>query len=179
MIFAKTKIDGVIIVELEPKRDERGYFQRVYDDLKFKRRGINLKFVQINQSMSQHKGTIRGIHMQKSPRSEDKLIQCIKGSIFDVVIDLRTKSKTYGQWLGKVLEANKKMMFVPRGCAHGFQALENDTIIQYPVSEYYSPRHEIGIRWNDPFFDIKWPIKKAVLSKKDSNWPDFIASIKE
>ena len=174
MIFSKTKIDGVAIVEIEPRKDERGYFQRIYDALKFKKKGINFKFVQINQSMSQHKGTIRGINMQKFPKSEDKLIQCIKGSIFDVVIDLRPDSKTYGKWIGVVLEANQKMIFVPKGCAHGFQALENDTIIQYPASEYYSPRHEIGIRWNDPYFKIKWPLKKIQVSKKDASWPNFV-----
>jgi len=112
--------------------------------------------------------------MQKFPKSEDKLIQCIKGSIFDVVIDLRPDSKTYGKWIGVVLEANQKMIFVPKGCAHGFQALENDTIIQYPASEYYSPRHEIGIRWNDPYFKIKWPLKKIQVSKKDASWPNFV-----
>ncbi len=174
MIFTKSKIDGVIIVTLEPKTDKRGYFQRIYDAAEFKKQRISLGIVQINQSMSIRKGTIRGLHMQKSPKSEYKLIQCIKGSIFDVVIDLRSKSKTYGQWLGKVLEANKEMMFVPKGCAHGFQALENNTIVQYPTSEYYSPEYEIGIRWNDPYFKIKWPIKKSFVSEKDASWFDFL-----
>ena len=174
MIFTKTKIDGVVIVEMEPKKDKRGYFQRIYDDNEFKKAGINFKFVQVNQSMSFNKGAIRGIHMQKSPKSEDKLIQCINGSIFDVVIDLRLESKTYGKWFGIILLANKKMIYVPKGCAHGFQALENNTIIQYPDSQYYTPIYEIGIRWNDPFFNIKWPIKKAILSEKDTRWPDFI-----
>lgn len=174
MIFTKTKIDDVIIIETEPKKDERGYFQRLYDGSEFKNFGINFKFVQVNQSMSQRVGTIRGVHMQKFPKSEDKLIQCIKGSVFDVVIDLRPTSETYGKWMGEILKANKQMMFIPKGCAHGFQALENNTIIQYPVSTYYSPEYEIGIRWDDPFFSIKWPIKKVFLSKKDSSWPDFV-----
>jgi len=174
MIFTKSKIDGVIIVTLKPKTDERGYFQRIYDAAEFKKQEISLGIVQINQSMSVSKGTIRGLHMQKSPKPEDKLIQCIKGSIFDVVIDLRSRSKTYGQWLGKVLEANKEMIFVPKGCAHGFQALENNTIVQYSTSEYYSPEYETGIRWNDPFFGIEWPLKKAIVSEKDSSWSDFV-----
>ena len=110
----------------------------------------------------------------KPPKSEDKLIQCIKGSIFDVVIDLRNNSKTYGQWMGKVMDTNSKMLLVPKGCAHGFQALEDNTIIQYPVSEYYSPKDEMGVRWNDPLFHIKWPIKKVIVSEKDSKWPNFI-----
>mgnify|MGYP001610675715 CR=1 FL=1 len=179
MIFTKTKIQGLYIIEPEPKIDKRGYFQRVYDATEFKKNGINFKIVQANQSMSFKKGLIRGIHMQKPPKSEDKLIQCISGSIFDVTIDLRLNSKTYGQWFGTTLLVNKGMIYIPKGCAHGFQALENNTIVQYPVSAYYSLEYEIGIRWNDQFFNIKWPVKKVALSKKDSNWPDFTASIKE
>lgn len=175
MIFTKSKIDGVIIITLEPKTDERGYFQRIYDYSFFKKLEMNSKFVQVNQSMSLKKGLIRGIHMQKFPKSEGKLVQCIRGSIFDVVIDLRSRSKTYGQWLGKALEANKEMMFMPKGCAHGFQALENNTIVQYSTTEYYSPEYETGIRWNDPFFGIQWPLKKAIVSEKDASWPDFVA----
>jgi len=173
MIFTKTKIKGLYIIELKPKVDERGYFQRVFDLNEFKKRKINFKMVQANQSMSLKKGLIRGVHMQLPPKSEGKLIQCIKGSIFDLVIDLRLNSKTYGQWFGLTLSANKSMIYVPKGCAHGFQALEDNTIVQYPVSEYYSPDYEIGIRWNDPFFKIKWPIKKIIISKKDSSWSNF------
>jgi len=176
MIFTKTKIKGVIIIDPESKPDERGYFQRIYDKNEFKKHGIDLKTVQINQSMSLRKGTIRGPHMQKPPKSEDKLMQCIQGSIFDVVVDLRVESKTYGQWIGEILQANGKKLFIPKGCAHGFQALSDNTIIQYPVSEYYSPSYEIGIRWNDPFFRIDWPIKKVIISEKDSAWPDFISN---
>ena len=124
--------------------------------------------------MSLTKGAIRGIHMQKAPKSEDKLIQCIKGAIFDVIVDLRLGSKTYGKLIGEILYENKKMMYVPKGCAHGFQALEENTIIQYPVSQYYTPNYEMGIRWNDPFFNIKWPVKNVTVSEKDSAWPDFI-----
>jgi len=174
MIFTKTKIKDVYIVNTRPKIDNRGYFQRIFDIDEFRKIGIDFKIVQMNQSMSLQKGTVRGPHLQKPPKSEDKLIQCIKGSIFDVVIDLRSNSKTYGQWIGETLDANNKMMLVPRGCAHGFQALENNTIIQYPVSAYYKREYEVGIRWDDLFINIDWPIKKVIVSEKDSEWPDFI-----
>ena len=173
MIFIKTEIDGVFALKPEPNRDKRGYFQRLYDASEFKKKKIKFNFVQVNQSMSRNAGTIRGIHMQKSPKSEDKLVQCIKGSIFDVIIDLREDSKTYGKWIGEVLEANKKMIFIPKGCAHGFQTLTKNAIVLYQASEYYLPDYEIGIRWNDPYFNIKWPIKKVIVSKKDLSWSNF------
>lgn len=176
MIFTKTKIKGVFLIQPEPKTDERGYFERVYCVDEFIKQGIDFKVVQINQAMSLKKGTIRGPHMQKFPKSEDKLMQCLKGSVFDVAIDLRRDSPTFGQWISNLLSAeNKKMVFVPKGIMHGYQVLENGTTIQYPVSEFYSPKDVIGIRWDDPFFKIKWPIKNVIVSKIDKNWPLFKA----
>lgn len=174
MILTKTKIEGIYIVEPEPKTDERGYFQRVYDINEFKDHGIDFKIVQINNVMSLRKGTIRGPHMQKAPNSEDKLMQCIKGSIFDVSIDFRKESPTFGQWVGNLLsQENKKMVFVPKGIMHGYQVLEDDTVVWYPVSQFYSPQDVIGIRWDDPFFKIRWPIKDVIVSKIDKNWQLF------
>lgn len=174
MIFRKTKIEGVYVIEPEPKTDERGYFQRVYDIKEFKGYGIDFKIVQVNNAMSLRKGTIRGPHMQKSPNSEDKLMQCIKGSIFDVSIDFRRKSSTFGEWISNLLtDENKKMVFVPKGIMHGYQVLEDDTVVQYPVSQFYSPYDVIGIRWDDPFFKIEWPIKDVIVSKIDKSWPLF------
>ncbi len=174
MIFTKTKIEGIYMLEPEPKTDERGYFQRMYCVNEFANQGIDFKIVQINQAMSLRKGTIRGPHMQKPPKSEDKLMQCIRGSIFDVSIDFRKESPTFGQWVGNLLsKKNKKMVFIPKGIMHGYQVLEDNTIVQYPVSQFYSPDDVIGIRWDDPFFKIEWPIKDVIISKIDKSWPLF------
>ena len=112
------------------------------------------------------------MHYQTYPRQEDKIIYCIQGSIFDVALDIRKKSDTYGQWVGEELSGeNKTMLLVPKGFAHGFQTLERNCLVEYFVTQYYAPNHEKGVRWNDPFFNIGWPIKKAILSKKDHQWP--------
>ncbi len=175
MIFKKTKIEGVFIIEPELKKDSRGYFARIFAKEELKKAGIDFSIVHINKSLSKEKGVIRGMHYQKAPRQEDKIIQCLAGKIFDVALDLRRGSKTYGQWVGQTLDAkNRKMLLVPKGCAHGFQTLEKNCLIEYFVTEYYSSSHELGIRHNDSFFKIKWPIKNAILSEKDRNWPDFI-----
>lgn len=174
MIFTKTKIEGIYIIDPEPKNDQRGYFQRIYCVDEFKKNGIDFKVAQINGAMSLKKGIIRGPHMQKNPKSEDKLMQCVKGSVFDVAIDFRKESPTFGQWVSNLLsEENKKMVFMSKGIMHGYQALEDNTVIQYAVSEFYSPEDVIGIRWNDPFFNIEWPIKHPVISSIDANWPLF------
>lgn len=177
MIFTKTKIKGLFLVQPEPKRDKRGYFERIYCTDEFAKNGFDFKIVQVNQAMSLKKGTIRGPHMQKFPKSEDKLMQCLKGSVFDVAIDVRKNSPTFGQWISNLLSAeNGKMVFIPKGIMHGYQVLEDETIIQYPVSEFYSPKDVIGIRWDDPFFKIKWPISKITVSEIDKNWPPFNSS---
>lgn len=172
MILTKTKIKEVFIIDLEPREDDRGYFVRVFCKDELKKNRIYYNIVQINRSLTVEKGTIRGLHYQRPPKQEDKIVQCLKGSIFDVVLDLRKKSKTYGKWIGEELnEKNKKMLLIPRGCAHAFQTLEKNTVVEYFVSQYYSPIHEQGVRWNDPIFKIRWPIKKVFLSEKDASWP--------
>lgn len=174
MKFKKTKLSGVYIIEPEPREDSRGYFTRVFAKEELKQQGIVFNIVHINRSLSRDKGLIRGLHYQKYPKSEDKIIQCLQGRIFDVIVDIRPRSKTYGQWVSQILDAqNKKMILVPKGCAHGFQALEKNTIAEYFVTEYYAPSDERGIRYNDQYFKITWPIKKAILSEKDAHWPDF------
>lgn len=174
MKFTKTKIKGVYIIEPEPREDSRGYFARIFAKEELKRIGISFSIVHINRSLSKDKGVIRGIHYQRYPKGEDKIIQCVQGKIFDVAIDIRKNSKTYGQWVGEVLDAqNKKMLLVPKGCAHAFQTLEKNSLVEYFVTQYYSPSYEQGIRYNDPFFHINWPIKNAIISVKDGSWPDF------
>ena len=174
MKIIKTKIIGVFIIEPEPRVDERGYFARVFAKEVLKEKGIAYNIVHINRSLTKEKGTIRGIHYQIKPRQEDKIIQCILGKIFDVAVDLRPKSKTFGKWVGVELSGeNKRMFLVPKGCGHAFQTLSPNCLTEYFVSEYYSPEHEKGALWNDPFFKINWPIKRPILSSKDKNWPPF------
>ncbi|MGH7245601.1 MAG: dTDP-4-dehydrorhamnose 3,5-epimerase [Nitrosotalea sp.] len=174
MKFQKTRLQGVYVIDLEPREDNRGYFTRVFGKDEIKKAGIQYTYsiVQINRSLTVERGTIRGMHYQRKPKEEDKLVQCLFGEIFDVAIDLRRNSKTYGKWVGEILSAkNKKMLWIPKGFAHGFQTLTKDCVVEYFVSQYYSPKYEKGIRWNDPLFKIDWPIKKAKTSDKDSQWP--------
>jgi len=172
MIFHKTKIKDVYIIEPELKKDERGSFGRFFCKKELAENGIKFDMAQTNRSLINKKGTIKGLHFQKFPKSEDKVIQCIFGAIYDVAVDLRKDSETYGQWVGTELtQDNKKMFLIPKGCAHGVQALADNCEVQYFMSEFYSPEHESGMRWSDPFFSIKRPIKNPTLSEKDKNWP--------
>ncbi len=174
MKINKTKIKGVYIIDLEPRVDSRGYFTRVFAKEILGKHGIAYDIVHINRSLTRARGTIRGIHYQKKPFQEDKIIQCLKGRVFDVAVDLRPSSKTFGKWISIELSGdNQKMFLIPKGCGHAFQALEKDCIIEYLVSQYYAPDHEQGIKYDDPYFKIKWPLKKAILSEKDQNWPGF------
>lgn len=172
MKFNKTKIEGVYTIELELKIDERGYFTRNFCKKDLAEVGIDYNVVQVNRSFNHKRGTIRGMHFQKSPKSENKIVQCIRGSIYDVAVDLREGSQTFGQWVAEELsEDNKKMLLVPKGFAHGLQTLTDNCEVQYFVSEFYSPECEGGVRFDDPKFNIKWPIENPILSKKDKDWP--------
>lgn len=171
MKFRKTKIKGVYIIEPDPKIDKRGYFVRLFCKKEFTNIGMNFNIVQINRSFTKKKGTIRGLHYQNPPYQEDKIIHCPKGELYDVVLDLRKNSATFGKWISERLsEKNKKMILVPKGCANGIQTLTDGCLLEYFISEYYSPQSEYGIRWDDPFFKIKWPIKNPFLSEKDKSW---------
>ena len=172
MKFEETKIKGLYIIEPEFRVDERGYFARVFCKKELAKIGFNFDIVQINRSLNKKKGIIRGMHFQKPPRAEDKIVQCIKGAIYDVAIDLRKDSSTHGKWVAEELtEDNKKMFLIPKGFAHGFQSLRDNSEILYFLSEFYSPKYESGVRWNDPFLNIKWPIKNPFLLERDENWP--------
>ena len=171
MKFYETKIKGVYIIEPELIKDKRGYFARFFCKKELAALGMNFNVVQINQSFTRKKGTIRGLHYQKPPYQEEKIVQCLKGEIYDVVLDLRNNSSTFGKWISERLsEKNKKMILVPKGCANGLQPLTDNCRIEYFMSEYYSPQSQAGIRWDDPYFKIRWPIKKIFLSEKDKNW---------
>jgi|TARA_B110000495_G_C22741778_1_gene434906 dTDP-4-dehydrorhamnose 3,5-epimerase len=174
MIFTKAKLEDVKIIEIEKHEDERGFFARQWDSELFKKEKLNSKIRQCNISSTIKKGTIRGMHYQKKPFEEVKLVRCTNGKIYDIVIDLRKNSKTYKQWEGfELSENNFKTLYIPEGFAHGFQALEDYSVIFYQVSQEYSPKHETGIRWNDPVFNISWPLSPPILSEKDQMWELF------
>ncbi len=175
MLFHKLKLDGAYRIDLDPREDERGFFARAWCQREFEEHGLEPRIVQSNLSYNRRKGTLRGMHYQAAPHEEVKLIRCIRGSIFDVIIDLRPDSPTYKQWAGiELTAANRRMLYVPRGFAHGFQTLEDDTEVFYHVSEFYTPGAERGVRWNDPLFGIEWPaVEHRVISPKDQSWPDF------
>ncbi len=175
MLFRETKITGVYLIELEPNVDERGFFARTYCSKEFERRGLNPRVVQCNVSYNRRKGTLRGLHYQAQPFSEAKLVACISGAIYDVVVDLRPESPTYGQWLALELCARqpRSMLYIPENFAHGFQTLEDDTEILYQMSEFYHPASARGLRWNDPTLNIDWPKADRLISDKDRSFPDF------
>ena len=175
MKLAKTNIEGVFIIEPEPHYDERGMFSRIYCKDELKAINVNKEFVQVNHSFTLKKGTVRGLHMQKSPREESKLIKCINGKVFDVAVDMRTDSSTYLKWTSVELsKENMKMIYIPEGCAHGFQTLEDNSEMLYFHSEYYSPEYERTISFRDKQLNIAWPLEVAEISEKDFNAKDAI-----
>ncbi len=174
MKFTQTKLKGAFVIDLEKREDVRGFFARTWDKNEFETHGIYRIPIQTNMSYSKKKGTIRGIHYQIPPYQESKIIRCVNGAIYDVIIDLRPGSPTYKEWFGVGLsEKNHKMVFLPEGFAHGFLTLEDDTEVIYQVSAVYNFESEKIIRYNDPAFNIKWPIEVTVTSEKDRVSPDF------
>ncbi len=176
MKIEKTTLAGIIIIEPRVFGDDRGYFFESFNQKQFREQtGINVDFIQDNESKSQ-KGVLRGLHFQVPPVAQDKLVRVVQGSIFDVAVDLRKSSTTFGKSIVAKLSAeNKKQLFIPKGFAHGFLALENDTILSYKCSEYYSPEHEVGLLWNDEDLAIDWGILNPLLSDKDKNGKKFVA----
>lgn len=174
MIFTETKLKGAFIIDLERRGDNRGFFARFFCRDEFEAHGLNPFVAQANTSHSNERGTLRGMHFQREPHHETKLVRCTRGALYDVIIDLRPDSSTFKEWIGVELTAdNYRMLYVPDGFGHGFQTLVDDTEVTYLVSEFYAPRAEGGVRYNDPAFGIEWPGEATVLSDKDRNWPDF------
>jgi dTDP-4-dehydrorhamnose 3,5-epimerase len=175
MKFTETSLKGAFIIELEPFTDNRGLFARTFCAKEFKEHGLEYNMVQSNLSVSNKKNTLRGMHYQVDGAEEAKLVRAIRGRILDVIIDLRKDSKTYGKHIMVELsETNNKMLYVPKNFAHGFLTLEDNCHVFYQVSNYYSSGKERGIRWNDPFFGISWPVKKPIISDKDAAHGDFV-----
>lgn len=172
MKFITTPIEGVIIVEPEPMGDERGLFARIFCQKEFAEAGITKDFVQSNLSRTAQKGSVRGMHSQKAPSTEAKLVQCVQGAVFDVAVDVREESPTYLQWFGVELSRdNMRRLYIPERCAHGFQTLTDDVEMHYQHSEFYAPNTEYCLRYNDPALGVEWPLPVAVVSEKDQNHP--------
>ena len=172
MIFNPTSLVGSYVIDLEPRSDERGWFARYYCKEEFEKIGHTKEWVQMNHSFTNKKGSIRGMHFQVHPFREIKMLRCIAGSVYDVIIDLRKDSATFLQWMGVELSAtNKKMLYIPEGFAHGFQCLEDDCELIYHHSEFYKPGAEAGIRYNDPLINIEWPLPLTVISSRDEELP--------
>jgi dTDP-4-dehydrorhamnose 3,5-epimerase len=174
MIFNETPLAGAYLIEIEKRGDERGFFARAFCEREFAGFGLETRIVQANNSVSARKGTLRGMHYQLSPKAETKFVRCIRGALYDIVVDLRLGSSTFGHSFGVDLTAdNRLMLYVPKGFAHGFITLTDDTEAFYFINEFYAPEYERGIRWNDPEFAIQWPIQPIVISEKDQNYRDF------
>jgi dTDP-4-dehydrorhamnose 3,5-epimerase len=174
MKFIETPIPGAHLIELEKREDERGFFARAFCVNEFSTHGLSSRFVQVNNSLSKAKGTLRGMHYQLAPKAETKLVRCVRGALFDVILDLRDWSPTFGKSFGSELSAeNRRMMYAAKGFAHGFITLDDDTEVLYFVDEFYAPAAERCIRWNDPRFEIDWPVAPVVISDKDRNQKDF------
>ena len=175
VIFVETELPGAYLVEPEKREDERGFFARTWCEREFREHNLNPLTVQCNISFNKRKGTLRGMHYQVAPAAEAKLVRCTQGAIYDVIIDLRQESATFKRYLSVRLTAqNYKMLYVPEGFAHGFQALEDNSEVFYQMSEYYAPQCARGVRWNDPAFGIHWPIVEPILLDRDRNYPDFV-----
>lgn len=174
MIFKQLQLKDAYKILLEKKSDSRGFFARAYCEDEFREHGLVTRWVQMNQSLSTEKGTLRGLHYQYPPSNEAKLIRCIRGAIWDVIVDIRKNSATYGMWAGLELsDQNRAMMYAPNGFAHGFISLTEDAEILYMVSAKYSPHSEGTLRWNDPFHGIDWPLQPTQISDKDRNTEDW------
>jgi len=174
MTFHATKLAGVFEIRLEPNHDERGFFARTWCQREFEQHGLNPRIVQCSVSLSLRKGTLRGLHYQAAPCLETKLVRCTKGAIYDVVVDLRPDSKTFRGWVGVILTAaDRNMLYVPENCAHGFLTLEDETEVFYQMSEFYEPDSSRGVRWDDPAFQVTWPVPIQIISERDRSYPDF------
>jgi dTDP-4-dehydrorhamnose 3,5-epimerase len=174
MIFTELELKGAFLVEVKKIEDERGFFGRAWCANEFVEHGLNKNFVQLNTSFTKKKGTIRGMHCQVDPYQEVKFIRCTRGRIWDVIIDLRPDSPTFKKWVGNELSAdNYRMVYVPENFAHGFITLEDNSEVYYPVTQFYTPGAERGLRWDDPAFNIKWPVEVTLVSEKDRSHKDF------
>ena len=174
MIFHELEIAGAYLIEPEKKEDKRGFFARTYCRLELEERGLDPAVVQCNVSVNKIRGTVRGMHWQEAPYEEIKMVRCTAGAVLDVILDLRPDQPTYKKHVSvELTRENRHAVYIPAGCAHGFQSLEDDSEVFSQMSEFYYPDQARGVRWNDPAFDIKWPLPITSISQKDRAYPDF------
>jgi dTDP-4-dehydrorhamnose 3,5-epimerase len=175
MLFTETKIQGAFVVTPEEFKDARGLLGRSFSATEFERHGLDPRVVECNVSFSEKQYTVRGMHLQKDEQAQAKLVRCTKGAIFDVILDLRPGSRTFKQWWAEELtDENRLMLYVPKGCAHGFQTLEHGTEVFYQMSQAYHRESEAGVRWNDPAFGIEWRVTEGItINERDATYPDF------
>jgi dTDP-4-dehydrorhamnose 3,5-epimerase len=176
MHFVELELPDLLLVELDLIQDERGFFARTWCQKEFTERGLSPHLVQCNLSFNHKKGTLRGLHYQAEPHAEDKLVRCTRGSIFDVALDLRPASPTYLHWFGiELTYDNARMLYIPKGFAHGFQTLADNSEVFYQMSHAHHPKSACGVRWDDPAFGIDWPsAAQRIISQKDRDYPDFV-----
>ena len=174
MIFTETILKGAWVIEPERREDNRGFFARTFCEKEFAAHGLETRVAQCNISFNRRKGTLRGMHYQAAPFEEAKLVRCTMGAIFDAIIDLRPASPTFKNSFSLELTAsNRRMLYIPRDFAHGFQTLVDDTEVFYQMAQVYSAEHARGVRWNDPVFGIRWPADERIIHERDKNYPDF------
>jgi dTDP-4-dehydrorhamnose 3,5-epimerase len=178
--FTETKLHGVYVVDPQRSGDERGFFARTWCEREFAECGLNPRLAQCSVSYNRKKGTVRGLHYQAAPHKEAKLVRCTRGAIYDVVLDLRPASASFRQWSAMELTAsNYRMVYVPEGCAHGFQTLEDDSEVLYQISEFYAPKFARGVRWDDPLFAISWPLDVTAISPRDAAFQPFVDIVRK
>ncbi len=176
MKYIETSLPGVYVIEIEPVTDNRGFFARTWCRNEFASRGLESHLAQCSVSFNHNRGTLRGMHYQAHPLEECKLVRCTMGAIYDVVLDLRIESPTYLKWISVELTAdNRKMVYVPKGMAHGFQTLVDNSEVFYQITVPYKPDYARGVRWDDPAFSIQWPVPDPIMSERDRSYPDYKA----
>ncbi len=174
MKFSELELKGAYLIEPELKKDERGFFARTWDRAEFAVQGLETDLAQFSVSFNKKRGTLRGLHYQEAPHEEAKLVRCTMGIIYDVIVDIRPASPTFKKWLAFELSAeNRKMIYAPKGFAHGFQSLADNTEVFYQISEIYMPESAKGLRWNDPVLSVSWPLPSPILSERDQSFPNF------
>ncbi|MEW5725700.1 MAG: dTDP-4-dehydrorhamnose 3,5-epimerase [Thermodesulfobacteriota bacterium] len=172
MKFIETSLPGAYVIEPEPFQDRRGVFTRLFCRRELEKIGLAKDIQQVNHSLTRERGAVRGMHYQRPPRAEVKIVRCLRGAVFDVCVDLRRESPAFLHWHGEVLTgADPRLLFIPEGCAHGFQTLEEDTELLYFHTEFYAPDHEAGLRYDDPALGIRWPLQPTGLSERDQSHP--------
>src|SRR5713226_2750024 len=174
MIFTETELRGAYIIEPERREDDRGFFARLWCQRELEQHGLNARVAQLNAGFTLRKGSLRGLHFQLPPCQEVKIVRCTMGALFDVILDLRPDSSTYKRWVGVELTAdNRRMVYVPQGCAHGYQTFADNTEMYYQTSEFYAPELARGVRYDDPAFGIALPLPVTSISEADRSWPDY------